>query len=166
MEEPAKTSSWTSEALLAVAIVAWIVYELYGRALFSLFTEWTPYIRIGAGILFLVYLWWQKPEEFTDTLALAKDVMTHTGSPAYAGAAASTREKRNVTGLQKKKTAADQGWRCGTCQKMLDATYEVDHRVALFQGGTNDPSNLVALCPQCHRTKTVAERLGSDSLCS
>jgi hypothetical protein len=158
---PASNTSWTSEILLAVAIVAWIVYELYGRTLFGLFSDWLPYIRIAAGIVFIVYLWWQKPEEFKDTLAFAKDVMTHTGSPASAGAAASMREKRNVTGLQKKKTAADQGWRCGSCQKMLDATYEVDHRVALFQGGTNDPSNLVALCPQCHRTKTVAERLGS-----
>jgi hypothetical protein len=151
-------ATWSSEILLAAAIVAWIVYELYGRALFSLFTEWAPYVRIGAGILFIVWLWWQKPEEFKDVLVLAKDTMTHTGVPATTGP---TREKRNVTGLQKKKTAADQGWRCGSCQKMLDATYEVDHRVALFQGGTNDPSNLVALCPQCHRTKTVAERLGS-----
>lgn len=151
-------ATWSSEILLAAAIVAWIVYELYGRALFGILAEWTPYIRIGAGILFIVYLWWQKPEDFTDVLVMAKDAMTHTGVPVASGP---SREKRNVTGLQKKKTAADQGWRCGSCQKMLDATYEVDHRVALFQGGTNDPSNLVALCPQCHRTKTVAERLGS-----
>jgi 5-methylcytosine-specific restriction endonuclease McrA len=99
-----------------------------------------------------------RPEEFKDTLDLAKQLMKD-GSAAYVGS--STREKRNVTGLMKKKVAADQEWRCGHCKAMLDATYEVDHIQALFQGGTNERENLVALCPNCHRAKTVKERLDS-----
>lgn len=67
--------------------------------------------------------------------------------------------KRNVSALLKKKVAAGQQWRCGSCNQMLDETFEVDHVIALDHGGTNDPSNLRALCPHCHRKKTVDERI-------
>jgi len=70
-----------------------------------------------------------------------------------------TKHKRNVSALLKKKIAANQQWRCAGCSRMLDETYEVDHVVALDYGGTNDPSNLRALCPHCHRKKTVDERI-------
>ena len=70
-----------------------------------------------------------------------------------------TKQKRNVSGLLKKKVAASQQWKCGSCNTVLDETYEVDHKVALEHGGTNDPSNLWALCPHCHRKKTVNERI-------
>lgn len=32
---------------------------------------------------------------------------------------------------------------------------DVDHRIARERGGTDDPSNLVALCHACHSRKTV-----------
>lgn len=70
------------------------------------------------------------------------------------------RIKRSVSEAKKKYVAANQGWRCGHCGCMLDATYEVDHKLALMHGGTNDISNLEALCPNCHRKKTVEERNG------
>lgn len=69
--------------------------------------------------------------------------------------------KRNVSALLKKKVAANQKWKCGSCGHMLDETYEVDHILALEHGGTNNPSNLRALCPHCHRKKTVDERIFS-----
>lgn len=150
-------STWTSELLLVAAIGAWILYELYGRTAFDMIAAWSSYIRLAGGAALIVYVWWQfrdRPEEFRDTLDLAKDLLISQKGPV-------TREKRNVTGLMKKKVAADQGWKCGHCGAMLDATYEVDHRLALFQGGSNDMSNLVALCPGCHRTKTVNERLAA-----
>lgn len=34
------------------------------------------------------------------------------------------------------------------------ASYEVDHIIGLNEGGTNDISNLQALCPNCHSFKT------------
>ncbi len=146
--------TWSSELLLVAALSAWILYELYGRTALDFIASWSSYIRLAGGAALILYIWWQSPEEFKDTLELAKDMLV-TQKPATSG----TREKRNVTGLMKKKVAADQGWKCGHCGALLDATYEVDHKLALFQGGTNELTNLVALCPHCHRTKTVNERL-------
>lgn len=157
-------SSWTAEVVLAALIVGWILYELYGRTALAWLSEWSSYIRIVGGIGVITYLWWQlkdRPEEFKDTLTAAKELMAHTGYVS-GSAAGTTKEKRNVTGLMKKKVAASQGWKCGACGNMLDETYEVDHKVALFNGGSNDPSNLLALCPHCHRSKTVDERLASQ----
>ncbi len=46
-----------------------------------------------------------------------------------------------------------QGGRCWWCQCELNGTYEVDHRVPLSRGGSNDPSNLVVSCMSCNRRK-------------
>jgi 5-methylcytosine-specific restriction protein A len=35
---------------------------------------------------------------------------------------------------------------------------ELDHIVPLFQGGTNDESNLAGLCRECHNKKSQKER--------
>jgi len=144
-----------SEVALAVVIGIWILYELYGRTAI----DWSGYIRMAGGVAVIGYLYWQlrdRPEEFRDTLDLAKQLMKD-GSASYVGT--NQKEKRNVTGLTKKKVAASQSWKCGQCDQTLDETYEVDHRLALYKGGSNDVSNLVALCPHCHRKKTVEERL-------
>ena len=42
---------------------------------------------------------------------------------------------------------------------MLPATYEIDHIIALYLGGTNERDNLQAACANCHRAKTVDEKL-------
>jgi hypothetical protein len=152
-----------NEIILGLVVVGWILYELYGRTAFEWLAHYTTYIRIGGGIVVIGYLWWQmreKPTEFKDTLDFAKQLLSQNSIAAAAvSASAGSKEKRNVSNLLKKKIAASQEWKCGTCKKILDETYEVDHRVALFQGGTNEPENLVALCPHCHRLKTVNERL-------
>lgn len=140
-----------TEIGLAVAIMAWILWELYGKRL----AEYAAYIRIVVGVIFIIYLWWyarQSNEGMQNTLDLAKQLLVD-------GKGGGTREKRNVTGLMKKKVAASQQWKCGNCKSTLDETYEVDHKLALYKGGTNEESNLVALCPHCHRKKTVDERL-------
>lgn len=66
--------------------------------------------------------------------------------------------RRNVSNLTKKKVASRQNWRCVGCQELLDYTYEIDHIQPLFQGGTNHEDNLQALCPHCHRVKSLSER--------
>ena len=66
--------------------------------------------------------------------------------------------KRRVSESMKKRVAAKQNWRCGLCSKMLDETYEIDHKIPLFKGGTNDIKNLMALDPHCHRKKTMKEK--------
>lgn len=40
----------------------------------------------------------------------------------------------------------------------FDEPYEVDHIVALVEGGSNHPSNLRTLCEECHRIETAALR--------
>lgn len=65
--------------------------------------------------------------------------------------------KRCVTQLTKKIVAAKQEWKCGQCGKLLDETYEVDHIVPLYLGGTNEESNLMALDPSCHKKKTLSQ---------
>ena len=151
---------YETELVFGGLIGAWILYEVYGRTAMEWLTHYTAYIRIAGGVAVLGYLYWQaraSPEGFTESLDAAKSLLT---SSVTAGAG-TTKEKRNVTGLMKKKVAASQGWKCGHCNALLDETYEVDHRQALFNGGSNDMSNLVALCPGCHRKKTVEERLAS-----
>ena len=146
---------WAWEILFVVAVAGWILYEVYGRAALEWLSQYTLYIRIAGGIIVIAYLWWQLrggSASVRDTMDLAKQLLRDS-------AGGTTREKRNVTGLMKKKVAASQGWKCGNCQTTLDETYEVDHKLALFNGGSNDENNLVALCPHCHRKKTVQERL-------
>lgn len=52
---------------------------------------------------------------------------------------------------------------CGLCVQcrekgILALASEVDHRVPLFQGGTDDDDNLDSLCDPCHKAKSIAER--------
>lgn len=69
------------------------------------------------------------------------------------------RTKRSVSETKKKYVAAQQNWRCRDCGDMLTAWFEVDHVHSLESGGTNDASNLVALCRNCHGKKTAFENM-------
>lgn len=51
---------------------------------------------------------------------------------------------------------------CGLCQTCLKVgrttmATEVDHVVPKFEGGTDDPGNLSAICGPCHTAKTAEE---------
>ena len=53
-----------------------------------------------------------------------------------------------------------QGGLCRRCKCLLDAIgvkFEVDHRIALALGGTNERTNLEALCVPCHAKKTARD---------
>ena len=67
--------------------------------------------------------------------------------------------KRSVSETKKKYVASSQNWKCGGCSKQLTAWFEVDHKVRLEYGGSNEVSNLVALCRECHGEKTTMENL-------
>ena len=67
--------------------------------------------------------------------------------------------KRSVSETKKKYVASQQQWHCGDCKNQLSAWFEVDHKVRLDQGGTNELDNLVALCRECHGKKTAMENL-------
>lgn len=67
--------------------------------------------------------------------------------------------KRNVSETLKKVIAARQQWLCDKCLIVLPPHFEVDHIVSLADGGSNEPSNLRALCRECHGWKSVSDRL-------
>ena len=48
--------------------------------------------------------------------------------------------------------------KCVACLKKLGKKYDVDHKVAVFNGGTNWPSNLQLLCVYCNRSKSAKDR--------
>jgi 5-methylcytosine-specific restriction endonuclease McrA len=68
--------------------------------------------------------------------------------------AAVVRCARNVTEREKKTVASSQRWCCNVCADLLNHTYEIDHVVPLYGGGTNERANLQALCCNCHSLKT------------
>jgi len=72
--------------------------------------------------------------------------------------------QRNVTESQKKRVAGRQRYTCAASvpeyacpmknEPFDESGYEIDHIKELRDGGTNDLSNLQALCINCHRVKT------------
>lgn len=70
-----------------------------------------------------------------------------------------TSSRRSVSETKKKYVAASQDWKCGKCQRSLNAWFEVDHITSLHEGGNNHVDNLVALCRECHGEKTALQKL-------
>jgi hypothetical protein len=67
--------------------------------------------------------------------------------------------KRVVSETKKKYVASQQNWKCGNCNQQLNHTFEIDHKTRLEYGGSNDVSNLIALCRNCHGNKTAMENM-------
>lgn len=70
----------------------------------------------------------------------------------------STKGKRTLTSADKKYVASLQEWKCAWCKQSLPARFEVDHIVQFADGGSDEVSNLQALCPNCHSDKTEHDR--------
>lgn len=72
--------------------------------------------------------------------------------------------QRKVSDSQKKRVAGRQRYKCAASvpnypcplngEPFDESGYEIDHIIELRDGGSNDLSNLQALCPMCHRVKT------------
>ena len=67
--------------------------------------------------------------------------------------------KRCVSETKKKYVASKQGWKCNSCGEQLSHTFQVDHKIDLQFGGTNNVENLAALCNNCHAMKTASNNL-------
>jgi hypothetical protein len=116
----------------------------YGRTIFTV------------GICgYLCYTYYYAPEDFKTALEFVKSFFLRGDKTKHLD----RKEGRHVSQLLKKKVAASQKWKCAHCNSILDASYEVDHILALYRGGSNSEENLVALCRNCHGKKTVEERL-------
>ena len=79
--------------------------------------------------------------------------------PIYLPQNTPTSKLRKVSDQLKKIVASQQHWNCRKCKNILDATYEVDHILALEDGGNNDIKNLQALCRNCHGKKTMEDNI-------
>lgn len=47
--------------------------------------------------------------------------------------------------------------KCNDCKCTLSKFFQIDHKIALQYGGTNDINNLQALCCECHSKKSISE---------
>jgi 5-methylcytosine-specific restriction endonuclease McrA len=70
-----------------------------------------------------------------------------------------TSKLRKVSEQLKKIVASKQKWGCKNCKNILEATYEIDHIIALEDGGSNYIDNLQALCRNCHGKKTMEDNI-------
>jgi 5-methylcytosine-specific restriction enzyme A len=68
-------------------------------------------------------------------------------------------KRKRLSSAHRLKLACEQQWKCRECEELLPATFEVDHIKPLFSGGTNEMSNLQALCNACHANKSAMERV-------
>ena len=63
-----------------------------------------------------------------------------------------------LNAVTKKTVAARQKWRCAACGKLLDGSFEIDHRVPLSRGGDNSIENMQALHRfPCHMAKSAMD---------
>ncbi len=63
-----------------------------------------------------------------------------------------------LTPYKRNLKASEQKWICaGECSMLLPASFAIDHIIPIHMGGTNDWTNLCALCLQCHGKKTAFE---------
>ncbi len=69
----------------------------------------------------------------------------------------SSKKKRKVDGYTKRLVASSQCWKCQHCLQILTASFEVDHIIPLYKGGSNKRENLQALCRNCHGVKTFSD---------
>jgi 5-methylcytosine-specific restriction endonuclease McrA len=63
-----------------------------------------------------------------------------------------------LTKEQREQVLADYSRVCPHCGQ--DGGLQLDHKVSLADGGSNDPDNFQPLCRDCHSRKTQAERKG------
>ena len=72
---------------------------------------------------------------------------------------------RKWTSSEKRAVGARQNWKCACCQKLLPATFEIDHVTPLHLGGLDCcETNAEALCNSCHAHKTLRERITMEKI--
>ncbi|NLG35717.1 MAG: HNH endonuclease [Lentisphaerae bacterium] len=67
-----------------------------------------------------------------------------------------TNTPRKFSWVRKVTAFERDGWKCVACG--ATENLELDHAVALMNGGSNDLDNLYALCHSCHVMKTRMDR--------
>uniref|UniRef100_A0A6C0HKE4 C2H2-type domain-containing protein n=1 Tax=viral metagenome TaxID=1070528 RepID=A0A6C0HKE4_9ZZZZ len=65
--------------------------------------------------------------------------------------------RKQIKKETRKEVVDDQQNKCGRCEEELSSCFQIDHIVGIQFGGTNEKSNLMALCCECHARKSIAE---------
>ena len=66
-------------------------------------------------------------------------------------------KRRNINKQVKQRIVDKQEKSCGECKLALTPYFQIDHIIGLQFGGTDDESNLMALCCECHAIKSIGE---------
>jgi 5-methylcytosine-specific restriction endonuclease McrA len=164
-----------------------ILYNIYYETnILKYFNQYKKYYKMalvvlfGLGALKIISYSPNKRYEHMDTLNTfvkllpidkgSKDLLTpflmndNKNNPTYSihklnNSGKNNSTKRSVSETKKKYVASLQNWKCKHCHTELSAWFEVDHKISLEHCGTNEVSNLEALCRECHGKKTSMEKL-------
>lgn len=65
--------------------------------------------------------------------------------------------RRSMTPLRALRIFEAAGGKCACCGRKLKSgdDWDIDHRIALENGGSDEDDNLQLLCPWCHKPKTA-----------
>ncbi len=66
-------------------------------------------------------------------------------------------KRRNIKKEVRQNIVDKQEKTCGECKKELTPYFQIDHIIGLQFGGSNEESNLMALCCECHAIKSITE---------
>ena len=104
--------------------------------------------------LFLLAAGVAQGQEFDRSAAVGEYFRTHNAALAETPHSGNT--PRQFSWVRKVTAFDRDGWKCVVCGST--SNLEMDHAVALMNGGANDISNLYALCHVCHVEKTRMDR--------
>ena len=69
-------------------------------------------------------------------------------------------KRKKITQSTRIKIAASQMWKCKHCDMLFnEGGWDINHIVRVSLGGSNELSNLEALCKNCHGIVTINERI-------
>jgi hypothetical protein len=162
--------------IVLLVFVAYAAYEIFGGRIKLAVKSFIPIIRVaavGVVVIILLYLYSTDSGMFMSVIeAIAPTPVTramnvinrsdnnsnNNDDNNTSEASVEPRIKRSVSAAKKKRVVESQNWICAMCDETLDETHEIDHVIELCDGGSNDDSNLRALCRRCHARKTKEER--------
>ena len=66
-------------------------------------------------------------------------------------------KRRKISKVMRQQIIEKQQNTCGECKQLLSPYFQLDHIIGLQFGGTDEESNLMALCGDCHNIKSIYE---------
>ena len=66
------------------------------------------------------------------------------------------KKRKKISKVVRQQIAEKQQNTCGECKQLLSIHFQLDHVIALQFGGTDEESNLMALCCECHNIKSIS----------